>query len=168
MMISFGETFNRVRECFQEQSVIDSLVPKLASVTIIRDVNGRIRLFLEPSEPNTIQTSEITNLATLLSAKLGNYDGNDIWLPAGEKDAYKALIQTIEAVVDTQGRVSLREKVKFGKMRRALLTILDDEIVENKESMVGSIEIIDDDLESGSREIANLFNQSLKRTGENL
>ena len=38
MMISFGETFNRVRECFQEQSVIDSLVPKLASVTIIRDV----------------------------------------------------------------------------------------------------------------------------------
>ena len=78
------------------------------------------------------------------------------------------MIQTIEAVVDTQGRVSLREKVKFGKMRRALLTILDDEIVENKESMVGSIEIIDDDLESGSREIANLFNQSLKRTGENL
>ena len=97
MTISFGETFNKVRECFQEQSVIDSLVPKLASITIIRDVNGRIRLFLEPSEPNTIQASEITNLATLLSAKLGNYDGHDIWLPGGEKDAYKALIQTIEA-----------------------------------------------------------------------
>jgi MinD-like ATPase involved in chromosome partitioning or flagellar assembly len=97
MTISFGETFNQVRDCFQEQSVIDSLVPKLASVTIIRDVNGRIRLFLEPSETSTIQTSEITNLSTLLSAKLGNYDGNDIWLPAGEKDAYKALIQTIEA-----------------------------------------------------------------------
>jgi len=97
MTISFGETFNKVRECFQEQSVIDLLVPKLASVTIIRDVNGRIRLFLEPSEPSTIQASEITNLATLLSTKLGNYDGHDIWLPAGEKDAYKALIQTIEA-----------------------------------------------------------------------
>ncbi len=78
------------------------------------------------------------------------------------------MIQTIEAVVDTQGRVSLREKVKFGKMRRALLTILDDEIVVNNESMVGSIEIIDEDLETGSREIANLFNESLKRTEENL
>jgi fructose-specific phosphotransferase system component IIB len=78
------------------------------------------------------------------------------------------MIQTIEAVIDTQGRVSLKEKVKVGKIRRALLTILDDEIVVNNESMVGSIEIIDEDLESGSREIANLFNQSLKRTEENL
>ena len=74
------------------------------------------------------------------------------------------MIQTFEAVIDTQGRVSLKEKVKPDKVRRALLTILDDEIVESNESMVGSIEIIDDDLESGSREITNLFNQSLNHT----
>ncbi len=30
------------------------------------------------------------------SNKLENYDGKDLWLPVGEKDAYKALIQTIE------------------------------------------------------------------------
>jgi hypothetical protein len=74
------------------------------------------------------------------------------------------MIQTIEAVIDMQGRVSLKEKVKFGKVRRALLTILDDEIVGKNESMVGSVEIIDNDLESGGREIADLFNQSLNRT----
>lgn len=74
------------------------------------------------------------------------------------------MIQTVEAVIDKQGRVSVREKIKGGKVRRALLTILDDEIVENNESMVGSIEMLDDDLKSGSREIANLFNQSLNRT----
>jgi hypothetical protein len=74
------------------------------------------------------------------------------------------MIQTVEAVIDIQGRVSIKEKIKTGKVRRALLTILDDEIIENKESMVGSVEIVDDDLESGSREIANLFNQSLDRT----
>ena len=74
------------------------------------------------------------------------------------------MIQTIEAVIDTQGRVLFKEKIKVGKVRRALLTILDDEMVENNESLVGSIEIIDDDLESGSREITNLFNQSLDRT----
>ena len=97
MTISFGETLNKVRECFQEQSVIDLLVPKLASITIIRDVNGKIRLFLEPSETSTIQALEVTNLSTLLSTTLRNYYGDDIWLPGGEKDAYKALIQTIEA-----------------------------------------------------------------------
>ncbi len=74
------------------------------------------------------------------------------------------MIQTIEAVIDKQGRVSVKEKIKPGKVRRALLTILDDEIVEKNETMVGSVEIIDDDLESGSREIANLFNKSLERT----
>ena len=58
----------------------------------------------------------------------------------------------------------LKEKIKTGKVRRALLTILDDEIETKSESMVGSIEIIDDDLESGSREIADLFNESLDRT----
>lgn len=78
------------------------------------------------------------------------------------------MIQTIEAVIDMQGRISLKEKIKVGKVRRALLTILDDEIIENQESMVGSVEIIDEDLESGSREIAGLFNQSLDRTEANL
>ena len=74
------------------------------------------------------------------------------------------MIQIVEAVIDKQGRVILKEKIKNGKVQRALLTILDDEIVENKESMISSIEIIDDDLESGSREIANLFNLPVPRS----
>lgn len=78
------------------------------------------------------------------------------------------MIQTVEAVVDKQGRVSVKEKIKTGKVRRALLTILDDEIETKNDSMVGSIEIVDDDLESGSREIADLFNESLENTEANL
>ena len=78
------------------------------------------------------------------------------------------MIQTVEAVIDKQGRISIKEKIKHGKVCRALLTILDDEIAENTESMVGSVEIIDDDLEVGSREIADIFNQSLDRTEANL
>jgi hypothetical protein len=74
------------------------------------------------------------------------------------------MLQTIEAVIDAQGRISLKEKIKPGKVRRALLTILDDEVAGKNESMVGSIEIINEDLEAGSREIANLFNRSLDRT----
>jgi MinD-like ATPase involved in chromosome partitioning or flagellar assembly len=95
MTICFGETFDRVRECFREQSIIDALVPKLNSVTIIRDIKGKIRLFLEPLENISIEESETTDLNTFLSRKLGRYYGNDIWLPV-EKDGYKALIDTIK------------------------------------------------------------------------
>ena len=48
MAISFDQVFDKVRECFLEESVVNSLVPKLRSITIIRDVQGKIRLFLEP------------------------------------------------------------------------------------------------------------------------
>ncbi len=93
MMISFSETFDKVRECFQEQSI----VPEIQSVTIIRDVNGKIRIFLEPLENITIKESETTDLNNSLSTNLGKYYGNDIWLPGGKNDAYKALIDTIKA-----------------------------------------------------------------------
>ena len=96
MTICFGETFDRVRECFMEQSIIDSLVPKLDSVTIIRDIKGKIRLFLQPKETFRIEEAETTALNAFLSTKLGRYYGNDIWLPV-EKDGYKALIDTIKA-----------------------------------------------------------------------
>ncbi|WP_341738606.1 AAA family ATPase [Microcoleus sp. CAWBG640] len=97
MTISFGETFERVRECFNEQSIINLLVPKLESVTIIRDIKGKIRLFIEQLNDRSIEEAEIADIKSFLSSKLGNYYGNDIWLPAGEKDGYKALIDTIKA-----------------------------------------------------------------------
>lgn len=37
------------------------------------------------------------------------------------------MIQTIEAVIDEHGTVSLRESVRLPAARRALVTILDDE-----------------------------------------
>lgn len=78
------------------------------------------------------------------------------------------MMQTVEAIIDMQGRVLLKEKVRLNKTKRALLTILDDEIVGNGESLVGSVEIINEDLESASKEIAELFNRSIRKTEENL
>ncbi len=91
-MISFSETFDKVRECFNEQSIKDSL----ESITIIRDVNGKIRIFLEPSQNNTIKESETTDLNNSLSTNLGKYYGNDIWLLRRNNDAYQSLIKTIK------------------------------------------------------------------------
>lgn len=78
------------------------------------------------------------------------------------------MLQTVEAVIDKQGRISLKEKVNLEKTRKVLVTILDDEIVAESESLVGSIEIIDDDLEGGSREIAGSFHESLDKNILNL
>jgi hypothetical protein len=69
-MISFGETFDQVQECFREQSILSEVVPKLQSVTIIRDVNGKIRLFLDLSEGQKPQEVNTTDLEQLLSQKL--------------------------------------------------------------------------------------------------
>lgn len=95
MTINFSETFDKVRECFTSTSVSSKLVPKLQSVTIIRDVAGKIRLFLEPLKTSSIQEADTTELNDLLKKELGSYYGLDIWLPAGEQDGYKALIETI-------------------------------------------------------------------------
>lgn len=79
------------------------------------------------------------------------------------------MMQTIEAEIDTQGRVSLLEKVKIRKKSRALVTILDDEKIESAEtSLFGSMEILDEKLESASGEISESFNASIKKSADKL
>ena len=78
-MISFSETFARVRECFQDSS-LGFLLAKLKSVTIIRDVEGKIRLFLGLTGTNKIESNEENHLSTLLSEKLEYYYGHDLSL----------------------------------------------------------------------------------------
>merc|ERR1739838_758435 len=91
--ITFSETFNKVQECFKESSIKD----QLESITIIRDVQGKIRLFLEPLENKNLEDIILDELEKCLKNKLGSYYGEDIWLPQGEKDGYKNLINVIRS-----------------------------------------------------------------------
>ena len=93
--ITFSETFDKVQECFEESSIKD----QLESITIIRDVQGKIRLFLEPLENNNLEDIILNqnHLEECLKNKLGPYYGEDIWLPQGEKDGYKNLIDVIRS-----------------------------------------------------------------------
>ena len=106
-MISFGDTFARVKQCFKKPDIESGLKPNLESVTIIRDFYGKIRLFLEPkkiTEDNGSQksiklnSSDISTLKQYLNAELGSYYNNDIWCPEpeGKQDGYKALIDVIK------------------------------------------------------------------------
>lgn len=96
MAISFGETFRKIQECFQESEISSLWTINLQSVTIIRDVYGAIRLYLEHDDNFKPQEADITILETSLSQKLGSYYGKDIWLPQGEQDGYKPLIKVIK------------------------------------------------------------------------
>ena len=79
------------------------------------------------------------------------------------------MMQTVEAVIDTSGRVSLLETVKIKKKSRALVTILEDEkVFENEESIVGSMVLLDEDLEGASRQIAEMLNASIEKTAKEL
>jgi hypothetical protein len=79
------------------------------------------------------------------------------------------MLQTIEAVIDTKGRVSLLESVKLKKKHRALVTILDDVQPVNEEmSIFGSMQLLDDDLEGASRQIAEMFNQAIEDSAGNI
>jgi MinD-like ATPase involved in chromosome partitioning or flagellar assembly len=95
MTITFTQTFDKVQECFKAQDISD-LLPMLESVTIIRDVLGKIRLFLEPLPENSFEEAKITQLESLLKQELGLYYGDDIWVPKRDREPYKALIKTIK------------------------------------------------------------------------
>jgi cellulose biosynthesis protein BcsQ len=96
MMISFSDTFTKVEECFKKPDIASTLTSNLESVTIIRDVYGKIRLFLEPKANFTPEQTDIDKLGQYLREKLFSYYGEDIWLPQGDKDGYKALIDAIK------------------------------------------------------------------------
>ena len=79
------------------------------------------------------------------------------------------MLQTIEAEIDTQGRVQLLEKIKIRRKSRALVTILEDEKIKSAEtSLFGSMEILDENLEAASSAISEKFNESIKKSASDL
>jgi hypothetical protein len=42
------------------------------------------------------------------------------------------MLQTVEAIIDNNGKVHLLENIQISKPRRALVTILDEEAVDEK------------------------------------
>lgn len=96
MDITFGETFEKVKELFSEPDIENNLTKYVEAIAIIRDVYGKIRVFIEPQEEVKLAEEAIENCHRKLAAKLGPYYGEDIWLPEGERDGYKALIEVIK------------------------------------------------------------------------
>ncbi|CAN5207387.1 hypothetical protein BH18ACI2_BH18ACI2_06610 [soil metagenome] len=85
--------------------------------------------------------------------------------------------QTVEAIIDCEGRVQLMEKISIARTRRALVTILEE--IEDESgvelstrdvsaSIVGSLELLSDDLEAVDKEISQIFGDALLQSGENL
>jgi hypothetical protein len=54
------------------------------------------------------------------------------------------MIQTIEAVIDTEGKVRLLEKVRVPSTRRALVTILGDEPISSETALLSEAALAED------------------------
>ena len=78
--------------------------------------------------------------------------------------------QIVEATIDSVGHVILRKKVSLKGTHNAVITILNKidkpEKSDPEWSIFGSVEIIDDDLEGASREISEMLNRSMERSGD--
>lgn len=77
-------------------------------------------------------------------------------------------MKTIEAVIDKQGNIRLLEDVKFEKEKKALVTILDDEIETDEFTLVSSMELLEDNLDDASKKISQLFNESINQSANEL
>jgi Mrp family chromosome partitioning ATPase len=107
MSISFGETLTKAKESFDNQAIL----PKLKAITLIRDVYGKIHLYLEPvSSDHQPSSEEIEDLRAQLKTNLGSYFGEDIWLADQNKDVHRSLgrlviAQRVAAEWDQEGAV---------------------------------------------------------------
>ena len=74
------------------------------------------------------------------------------------------MLQTVKAVIDEKGRVHLLETVELKTVRRAFVTLLPDaaDTDSSNKSLQNLGEILDDDLENASREIAERFKNALE------
>ncbi len=81
------------------------------------------------------------------------------------------MMQTVEAVVDEKGRIHLLEAVELKTVRRAFVTLLPapkQTDSSSNGSLQGLGEVLDDDLESASREIAQTFRNALEKSAKEL
>lgn len=81
-------------------------------------------------------------------------------------------MQTIEAVIDEKGKIHFLESIRLKAAQRVLVTILPVSDELKKSSSNGELgelgEILDDDLETASREIAEKFRNALERSAREL
>ena len=77
--------------------------------------------------------------------------------------------QIVEATIDTFGRVRLEKTMRLDRKHKALVTILDEEPVSKTDpewSPVGSMILVDEDLETASREISEEINRAIEKSAK--
>lgn len=80
------------------------------------------------------------------------------------------MMQTIEAVIDENGKVHLLESIKLEAPHRVFITILPNSQNENNDSVdiTNLGEILDDDFDSARKEISQSFFKSIEDSAQQL
>ena len=76
------------------------------------------------------------------------------------------MLETVEGIYQ-DGQIKLLETPKTKRRSRVVATFLNDkEAVRSRNTIVGTVEILDDDLEGASREITKMFTDAIEKSAE--
>lgn len=76
------------------------------------------------------------------------------------------MLEAVEGIYQ-DGHIKLLETPKTKHRSRVVVTFLNDkEAVSTRSTIVGTVEILDDDLEGASREIAQMFTDAIEKSAE--
>jgi len=76
------------------------------------------------------------------------------------------MLETVEGIYQ-DGHIQLLETPKTKRRSRVVVTFLNDkEAASARSTIVGTVEILDDDLEGASREITQMFTDAIEKSAE--
>lgn len=76
---------------------VESLMACCKSVTFIRDVQGKITLFVEPSQGRQIASATVDETRSALLTRLGPFFTDDVWISDPNDEVLASLEETIRA-----------------------------------------------------------------------
>lgn len=87
---TFSSALQIARDCFERDSLQATVICHLATVTMVRDIYGAIKVYLEPIDDTGISEHSLRELEDCLRASLKGHFGNDVWVITGHERAMEA------------------------------------------------------------------------------
>lgn len=95
MTITFDKVFDHLREAFESEA-IKNLANQFTDITVIRDIYGKIHLYIHCETPQGLREETRQVINDTLTQFLGDYYSNDLWESNSKKVQYSGLVDILK------------------------------------------------------------------------
>lgn len=88
---------NALQTAWSTVASLDTVTSLLESLTLIRDVQGRITLYLEPAEEGALEPRVVEEMKQRLIAALGPFFSGDVWVASADDEVMTSLEDIIKS-----------------------------------------------------------------------